>query len=183
MVGYSDAYLKGCVDDKKSTIGYIFVMAGGAVSWRSAKQYVTASSTMEAKYWACYEATCHAVWLRNFIFDLGVVHSIEKPIMIYCDNTTAVSFYNNLKGTPGARYIDVKYFVVKEKVEEDLIMVVHMLTYSMVANPLTKALPIGIFEEHVSHMGLPSLVCCCTLSACNVYLDEMVFCFERFCSK
>ena len=64
------------------------------------------------------------------------------------------SFSNNLKGTPGARYIDVKYFVVKEKVEEDLITVVHTPTYSMVADLLTKALPVGIFEEHVSLMGL-----------------------------
>ena len=30
--GYSDTNFKGCVDDKKSTIGYIFVMIGGAVS-------------------------------------------------------------------------------------------------------------------------------------------------------
>ena len=64
------------------------------------------------------------------------------------------SFSDNLKGTPGARYIDVKYFVVKEKVEEDLITVVHTPTYSMVADLLTKALPVGIFEEHVSLMGL-----------------------------
>ena len=27
VVGYSNAYFKGCVDDKKSTTGYIFVMA------------------------------------------------------------------------------------------------------------------------------------------------------------
>ena len=31
VVGYSDVGFKGCVDDKKSTIGYIFVMVGGAV--------------------------------------------------------------------------------------------------------------------------------------------------------
>ena len=49
------------------------------------------------------------------------------------------------------RYIDIKYFVVKEKVEEDLITFVHAPTYSMVADPLTKALPMGIFKEHVSH--------------------------------
>ena len=33
VVGYSNADFKGCVDDKKSTTGYIFVKAGGAVSW------------------------------------------------------------------------------------------------------------------------------------------------------
>ena len=72
------------------------------------------------------------------ICDLGVVDSIEKPIMMYCDNTVIVSFSNKLKGTPRSRYIDVKYFLVKEKVEEGLIMVVHTPTYSMVADPLTR---------------------------------------------
>ena len=66
--------------------------------------------------------------------------------MIYCDYTAAMSFSNNLKGTPGARYIDVKYFVVKEKVEEGLITVVHTPTYNMVVDLLTKALPVGLFE-------------------------------------
>ena len=92
----------------------------------------------------CYEATCHAVWLRNFIHDLGVVNSIKKPIMMYRDNTAAVSFSNNLKGTLRARYIDVKYFVVEEKVEEGLITIVHMLTYSMLINLLTKDLLVDI---------------------------------------
>ena len=142
------------MDDKKSTTGYIFIMERGVVSCWSAKQFVIASSTVEAEYVACYEATRHAVWLWNFIHDLGVVDSIEKPIMMYCDNTVAVSFSNNLKRTLGARYINVKYFVVRKKVEEGLITVVHTLTYSMVVDPLTKALPISIFEEHVSLMGL-----------------------------
>ena len=87
---------------------------------------MTVSLTMEAEYVACYEATRHAIWLQNFIRDLGVVGS--KPIMMYCDNTTTVSFSNNLKGTLSVRYIDVKYFVVKEKVEEGLITIVHRLT-------------------------------------------------------
>ena len=74
--------------------------------------------------------------------------------MMYCDNNAAVSFSNNLKVTLSARYIDVKYFVVKEMVEEGLITIVHMLTCSLVADPLTKALPVDIFEKHASHMGL-----------------------------
>ena len=101
------------MNDKKSTTGYIFFMALGVMSWWTAKQYVTASLTMEVEYVACYVATRHIVWLQNFIRDLGVVDSIKRPIMIYCDNTATVSFSNNLKGTPIARYIDVKYFMVK----------------------------------------------------------------------
>ena len=33
---------------KKSTSGYIFMMAEGAVSWKNVKQTLIASSTMEA---------------------------------------------------------------------------------------------------------------------------------------
>ena len=32
VVGYSDVDFKGCMNDKKSTIGYVFVMAGGFLS-------------------------------------------------------------------------------------------------------------------------------------------------------
>ena len=36
-VGFSDSDYLGCMDDKKSTSGYIFMMAVGAVSWKSVK--------------------------------------------------------------------------------------------------------------------------------------------------
>ena len=63
VVGFSDLDYVGCVDDKKSTSGYIFMMVEGAVSWKSVKQTLTASSTMKGEYVACYEATSHAIWL------------------------------------------------------------------------------------------------------------------------
>jgi hypothetical protein len=84
VVGYTDADYAGCVDDRKSTSGYVFMMAGGAVFWKSVKQTLTATSTMEAEYVACYEATCHALWLWNFISDLGIIDSISKPLKIFC---------------------------------------------------------------------------------------------------
>ncbi|KAL0373926.1 UNVERIFIED_CONTAM: Secreted RxLR effector protein [Sesamum radiatum] len=37
VVGYSDSDFAGCVDSRKSTSGYIFMIVSGAVSWRSAK--------------------------------------------------------------------------------------------------------------------------------------------------
>ena len=37
VIGYSDSNFVGCIDSRKSTSGYIFLMASGAVSWRSAK--------------------------------------------------------------------------------------------------------------------------------------------------
>ncbi|XP_062162155.1 secreted RxLR effector protein 161-like [Alnus glutinosa] len=63
VVGYSDADFASCSDDRRSTSRYIFMMAEGAVSWKSVKQTLTTSSTMEAEYIAYYQATCQAIWL------------------------------------------------------------------------------------------------------------------------
>ena len=37
VVGFSDLDYTGCVNDKKSTFGYIFMMAKGVVSRKSVK--------------------------------------------------------------------------------------------------------------------------------------------------
>ena len=55
VVGFSDSNYVDYVDDKRSTSGYLFIMAKGVVSWKSVKQTLKASSTMEAVYVACYE--------------------------------------------------------------------------------------------------------------------------------
>ena len=154
MVGFSDSDDACCVDDKKSTSGYIFMMAEGAVSWKSVKQTLITSSTMEAEYVACYEVTCHAIWLQNFISALEVVHSISKSLKLLCDNSVTVSLCRNTKSTSRSKHIDVKFFFVKEKVVKSFISVEHMPTTSTLADLLTKDLPIYVFQEHITRMRL-----------------------------
>ena len=90
-------------------------MVEGVVLWKSVKQTLTVSSTMEAEYVACYEATCHAIWLWNSISTLEVVHSISKPLKLFCDNFAVVSFSRNTRSTSRSKHIDVKFIFVKEK--------------------------------------------------------------------
>ena len=154
VVGFSDSNYVGCVDDKKSTFGYIFMMVEGAVSWKSVKQTLTTFSTLEVEYVACYEATCHAIWLRNFISSLEVVHLISRPLKLFYDNSVAVYFSRNTKSTYCLKHIDVKFFFVKEKVLDSLISVEHAPTTSMLADPLTEDLPICLFQKHITRMRL-----------------------------
>ncbi|XP_074278371.1 peroxidase P7-like [Silene latifolia] len=100
---------------RKSTFGYLFLLAEGAISWKSGKQSVIATSTMEAEFVACFEATIHALWLRNFISGLGIVDSIAKPLRIYCDNSAAVFFSKNDKYSKGAKHMELKFLSVKEE--------------------------------------------------------------------
>ena len=166
VVGFSDSDYADCMDDKKSTSGYIFMMAEGAVSWKSVKQTFTASSTREAEYVVCYEATCYAIWLRNFISSLEVDHSISRTLKLFCDNLVVVSFSRNTRSTSRFKHIDGKFFFVKEKVVESLILVEHTPMTSMWAYPLTKGLPICVFQEHVTNMRLLGVSTLCFSGSC-----------------
>ena len=97
LVGYYDADFTGCVHSRQSTSGYIFIMAGGAVSWRSVKQALIATSTIEAEIVSCFEATSQGVWLKSFISRLKVMDSISTPLRIFCDNSAAVFLAKNNK--------------------------------------------------------------------------------------
>jgi hypothetical protein len=55
VIGYSDTDFAGCVDTKRSTSGYVFTLANGAILWKNSKQTLTAASTMQAEFMACYE--------------------------------------------------------------------------------------------------------------------------------
>jgi hypothetical protein len=56
ILGYSDSDFAGGLDTDRSTSGYVFKLAGEAISWSSSKQTVMTSSTMYVEFIACYEA-------------------------------------------------------------------------------------------------------------------------------
>ncbi|KAL0286530.1 UNVERIFIED_CONTAM: hypothetical protein Scaly_2791000 [Sesamum calycinum] len=131
-----------------------FLLANGAISWKSTKQTITASSTMEAEFVACYEATSQALWLRHFITGLKIVDSIFKPIQIFCNNSAVVFFSKNNKSGSRNKHIDIKYLVVREKVNKKEIVIQHNRTELMVVDPMTKALSANSYRNHVDRMGL-----------------------------
>ena len=152
--GYSDSDFVGDADDKKSTYGYIFTLAKGVISWKSSKQSVTTFSTMYAEFVACYEASGQVTWLKKFVPGLKVVDNIERLLKLYCDNEPAVFYARNNKSIGAAKHIDIKFYVVKEQVQNQTICLEHIRTNQMLADPLTKDLPPKVFREHLAGMGL-----------------------------
>src|SRR5258707_1214540 len=80
-------------EDMKSTMGYLITAADAAITWKSGKQGVTARSTTEAALITLWEGGQEAQLLRNLYQELG--YAQEKPTMIYCDNTSAVTIAKN----------------------------------------------------------------------------------------
>ena len=90
-IGYTDSDFQSDTDSRKSTSGSVFTLGGGAIVWRSIKQSSIADSTMEAEYIAACEAAKEANWLRKFFTDLEVVLDMDKPLVLYCDNSGTVA--------------------------------------------------------------------------------------------
>lgn len=65
ITGFTDSDWAGDKDTRKSTSGYVFLLYGGAVSWKSTKQNAVAMSSTEAEYIACSDAAKEALWIRR----------------------------------------------------------------------------------------------------------------------
>ena len=154
--GYSDSNIVGCVNSRKSIFSYIFMLADGVVSWKSAKQTLIATSTMEVEFVSCFLATSHGVWMKSFISRLKIVDSISRPLKMYCDNSAAVFMAKNNKSGSRSKHIDIKYLAIRERVKDQTIVIEHISTELMIADPLTKGMPPSKFKDHVESMGLGS---------------------------
>ena len=103
---------------------------------------------------ACYEATSQVNWLKKFIPGLKVVDDIYRPLKLYYDNNPAVQYAHNNKSSGAAKHIDIKHYVMKDKVRDLVISLEYISTEKMFVDPRTKDLPPNVFREHVAGMGL-----------------------------
>jgi hypothetical protein len=158
IVGYSDSDFTGCLNTNRSTSGYVFKLASGAISWSSSKQTVMTSSTMYAEFVACYEAMWQVMWLKKFVPGLRVVDSIERPLKLYCNNEPTVIYAHNNKETKATKHIDIRFYVVKEKIQDQTISLEHISTKKLIADPFTKGLSPSVFREHLAGMGLREIL-------------------------
>nr|GFB72103.1 putative retrotransposon protein [Tanacetum cinerariifolium] len=151
---FCDASWQCDKDDTNSQIGYVFVINGGAVDWKSKKQTTITMHSAQAEYVTASEAAMEAVWIRKFVGDLGVMPSINKPTNMYCDNSAAIIFANEPGIMKGARHFLRRYHYVREQVKTGEIKLIKVHTYDNLVYPFTKALPRGIVIDHAKGIGL-----------------------------
>nr|GEY95625.1 hypothetical protein [Tanacetum cinerariifolium] len=104
---------------KDNDTGYVFVLNGGAVDWKSTKQSIFATSSIDAEYIAAFDASKEAVWIRKFISGLGIVPTIKELISMYCDNTGAIAIAKDNGITKAARHFRAKVHYLRETITLD----------------------------------------------------------------
>lgn len=128
----------GDLSTRRSTTGYIFVLAGGAVSWRSRLQPTVALSSTEAEYRAVTEAGQELMWLRNMMKIFG--YSDPNPTILQSDNMGAIHLTSKSIFHARTKHIEIHYHWIREAVKRGDLQVKYCPTESMVADLLTKQL-------------------------------------------
>jgi hypothetical protein len=94
------------------------------------------------------------MWLKKFVPGLRVIDSTKRPLKLYCDNEPAVLYAHNNKKNKAAKHINIMFYVMKEKIQDQTISLEHINTKKMLTDPLTKGLPPSVFREHLAVMSL-----------------------------
>ena len=144
-IGYTDADWEGDQDDRKSTSGYIFLLCGGAISWKSQKQKCVALSTAEAEYIAMSTATQEAIWLRQLIAEIS--NSSKSPTLMFEDNQSAIAMARNPQFHGRAKHIEIKHHYVREQLSKGTVTLQYCPSHDMVADILTKGLGNDSFSK------------------------------------
>ncbi|XP_050284947.1 secreted RxLR effector protein 161-like [Quercus robur] len=153
-IGYTDSNFQLDLDFRSSTSGYVFTLGGRAISWRSVKQSCIANSTMEADYVAACEVAKEVVWLKKFLFDLGVMRIEKVPITLFCDNIGADAQSKASRNHKKGKHIERKYHIILDIVARGDVVVVKIDGANKLANSFNKALPQRTFKSHVEGMGV-----------------------------
>jgi ribonuclease HI len=142
LEGYSDADWAGNVSTRRSTTGYIVMLNGRAIAWRSHLQLTVALSTMEAEYMALTEAIKELKWLRTFLAELGYKNQTNsEATVLHSDNQSVIALAKNPVAHARAKHIDIRHHFIREAVQDNIIWVQYIPTAEMTADSLTKAEP------------------------------------------
>jgi len=144
--GWVDADWAGDTDTRRSHTGYIIMMNGGPISWKSRRQDNVSLSTSEAEFVAASQAGQEVIYLRETLRDFG--YQQTKPTEIYEDNLACVAMSENPVRRKFSRHIDIRRYFVRELVKAGYVKLIPLRTHKMVADALTKSLPSPAFIGH-----------------------------------
>ena len=145
LIGFSDADYAGDIEMRRSSTGYVFCLANGAVTWSSQRQRLVTLSTTEAEYVAASAAAREVVWIRRLLSDIGC--PCDKETTLYVDNQSAIQLVRNPVFHKRTKHIDVHFHFIREKLNEKELIVEYVPSVNQRADIFTKALPRDRFKD------------------------------------
>ena len=151
VCGYVDSDFAGDLDKRRSTSGYVFTLAGGAISWMSKLQNIVALSTTEAEYIAASHACKEAVWLKGLLGEFG---RLQDNIRLLCDSQSAMHLAKNPAYHSKSKHIPIKYHFVRQVITERGVSLEKVHTKENCADMFTKPVLLEKLRWCLASLGL-----------------------------
>ena len=154
LQAFADASYGDCKDDGKSTSGFAMFLNGSLVHWGTKKQPVVAQSTMESEMVSANSAGRTLVHGRNVLWELGFGQ--KDPSKLWQDNQACIKVVKDPQHHGRAKHMDLRYFWIREAIQQKKIAVQYIATQDQIADIFTK--PLGFIKHrHFSRLlGLRS---------------------------
>lgn len=151
MEAYCDADFASDMETRRSTNGFVFTLAGGAITWSSKLQPTVAVSTSEVEYMAAAQAVEEALWLKTLLSDFGIRSGAQK---VYCDSQGAIKLLKHPTASISSKHKNVLHHFARDRVMRKEVSFEYCSTESTVADCFTKPLPIRKFKFCCACMGV-----------------------------
>lgn len=151
-IGFVDADYGGCRDTKRSTSGYMFIMAGAPVCWSSKCQATVALSTVEAEYVLLMRAAQQLMWMLSWMDEIFLPQ--PRLGLLYGDNMGAVALTMNTRSHHKVKHISICEHYIRERVADGDIKVEFICGDSNPADMFTKPLAHDTHHCYLSHLQI-----------------------------
>ena len=71
ICGFVDLDFTGDLDKRRSTSGYVFTLAGGAINWMSKLHETIALSTTKVEYIVATHSCKEVIWRKGLLIEIG----------------------------------------------------------------------------------------------------------------
>ena len=159
LLGYADAGYLSDPHKARSQTGYVFNYNGTAISWRSVKQTMVATSSNHSEILAIHEASRECIWFRSMIHHIqescGLSSVKDKPTILFEDNAACIAQIKGgyIKGDR-TKHISPKFFYTHELQKNGEIDVQQIRSSDNLADLFTKALPTSTFKKLIYKVGM-----------------------------
>lgn len=141
LFGYADANWAEDKTTRKSNSGYVFFLNGGVIGWACRKQNCVSLSSTEAEFIALSDACQEIAWLRRLLSDIN--NECKQSTLLYEDNQSCLKLIKEEKFSNRTKHIDTKFHFVKDYMDKGVVKCEYCPTGLMVADLLTKPLPVS----------------------------------------
>ena len=148
--GYVDSDWATCPRTHRSLTGVCLRLAGGTIACKTKLQPTIAQSSTEAEFMGASDFGKILLYVRSVLWDLGVPRHAASVLYEGNDACTAMAMAQ--KPTPRTCHMDIKYQVICEWVERDLLILKRIHTSINLADLFTKHLTPALFYRHTDYV-------------------------------